>query len=105
MIMGRAINFGDQETINRKHSKIVWIMVILVVGAIMYAVGDNSHDNAVPVPAQHTVTETVPQCIEEDGSTQEVCWWQDDANGRFLNINYGQFVWVPQTGDMINWKE
>ena len=47
----------------------------------------------------------VPMCDLEDGSTQEVCWWHDSANGRYLNINYGQYVYVIMNDEMINWKE
>ena len=104
------MNIRPQHETDRRNSKIVYVLMLMIVGAVMYVIGDNSHDNAVPtvpgIKTEYTTAgETVPMCELEDGSTQEVCWWSDPANGRFLNINFGQFVWVPQTGDMINWKE
>lgn len=45
----------------------------------------------------------IPRCTLEDGSTQDLCWWYDDANGWYLNINKGESVYVPRTGDLITW--
>ena len=49
--------------------------------------------------------QTVPMCDLEDGSTQELCWWRDDANGWYLNINFGQAVYVPLNNELIDFSE
>lgn len=107
--MRYTFNPTPQHVTEARNRKIVWIMMLIITGIAMYMIGDNSHDSAVPTPTPTSqvtkIKSEVPRCDLEDGSTQEVCWWHDSANGRYLNINFGQFVWVPQTGDMINWSE
>lgn len=45
----------------------------------------------------------VPECEHEDGSSQEVCWWYDSANGTFVNMGHGRYTYVTATGDMLDY--
>lgn len=107
MIM--RVNLGTREANDRRANKIVYTMILFVVAITCYMIGDNSADSAIPTPTPTSqvtkIKSEVPRCDLEDGSTQEVCWWHDAANGRYLNINFGQYVYVPINDEMINWSE
>jgi hypothetical protein len=107
MIMRRnAMPTHTREDNDRRNAKILWIFAMIAVAITCYMIGDNSADMPTPgTKIEHTQSGDVPVCEIEDGSTQEVCWWRDDANGRYLNINYGQYVYVPMNDEMINWSE
>jgi hypothetical protein len=42
----------------------------------------------------------VPQCAEEDGSTQAVCLWSDGTGDTVLNLDYGKRWITVQRGEV-----
>lgn len=112
MIMRYTVPTHTREQNDRRNFKIVYVLVLIFVGIACYMIGsggDYPGKAETPTPKTQATKikedNGVPQCDLEDGSTQEVCWWHDAANGRYLNINYGQYVYVPMNDEMINWKE
>lgn len=107
----RNLRIQPQHVTDRRNNKIVYVFLLAVVAIACYMIGSNGNrfDGHTDTPTPKTITtkikSEVPRCDLEDGSTQEVCWWHDAANGRYLNINFGQYVYVPAQDEMINWKE
>lgn len=54
-------------------------------------------------PEDFPASAGVPRCQQEDGSNQRVCWWYDKANGTFVNMDYGRYTYVTETGDLIGY--
>lgn len=80
-----------KEPANMLAAALVMISAAVIIGV------------SVNAPAPSPERPDVPRCELEDGSTQDLCWWHDDANGWYLNIDHGRSVYVPRTGDLITW--
>lgn len=85
-----------QDVTDRKNKRRVWLyLVIPVVFVAGYFFGN---ERPFPwlnnQPPQHsTVTEVIPECAHEDGSTDQVCYWSDGSGDQILNMNFGQYTY------------
>ncbi len=97
-----------QCKINRRH----WVYAMIGIGFFLYcAIGlvsgsfSSGHTTspASTSPALTTPVSALPECIEEDGSTQSVCVWHDPAAGDLVNMHYGEWTYSVNTQDLIHY--
>lgn len=80
--------------VNRQGHNLSIIALVISLGTVAYVATTDQGETRTDVPE-------IALCQVEDGSSQGVCWWHDDANGWFLNLDHGKGVYVPRTGDLI----
>ena len=68
-----------------------------VTTATVLLVGLNSTSDA-------NSTATVPQCQEEDGSTQQICAWSDGSGDVLVNIDWGHWTYNITEHELTEWK-
>lgn len=94
---------------NRRQMIALVIMTAAVLSAVLFgtrALGTSDHSQARtarPTPVMEQVTE-LPRCSDASGRYDSNCWYEDHANGRYLNLNYGEWTYVLANGDMIHNK-
>lgn len=54
-------------------------------------------------PVMEQLTE-LPRCSDASGRYDSNCWFEDKPNGRYLNLNYGEWTYVLANGEMIHNK-
>lgn len=95
---------GKGKAMNRIMGAAVAVTVLGVLGAwlVSGSSGPQPDDRVQVAASVADKYAAVPPCEHEDGSTQEVCWWYDSANGLFINMDYGKYTYATAMGDVID---
>lgn len=83
-----------QNLINRQGHNLSLAALVISLGTVAYVATTDQGET-------HNDAPVIARCALEDGSDQGLCWWRDDANGWYLNLDHGKAVYVPSTGDLI----
>lgn len=106
----------ERETTMIKNSKIAWlsgILGLITLLAIVFTLGQaqtsapsTSHTAALSAAQEIREVDayTLPFCEEEDGSTQDLCLWDDASGDQLVNLDYGHFTYNLTTGEMITYE-
>lgn len=100
-----------------KNSKIAWLqgivaflLLLIIAGAIAWQAQPASPaTKPVKVPvgvAQPRVVPdaySLPFCELEDGSTQDLCLWDDETGDQIVNVGYGRWSYNLQTGQVVEY--
>ncbi len=98
-----------QCKINRRH----WVYAMIGIGFFLYVTiglvtgSFESSPTTTPATTSPAVTASVsalPECIEEDGSTQQACVWSD-GTGSTINMSYGRYSYDVTNNTIHDWTQ
>lgn len=101
-----------QQVIDRRALRKVMIFFVAPVLFILgYLVAGGNLADGDPHPSvprttgqgtTNVTTMALPACEEEDGSTQQVCMWDDGSGHKIINMNYGHFTYDATTNLLMS---
>lgn len=109
----------EREAEMIKNSKIAWIsglttLIILLVAAFVLGTvqaqattpskTDTTASLTLAQYLAHTDGYNLPFCAHEDGSTQDLCMWDDKTGDQLVNMGFGTFTYNMSTGQMIDYR-